>query len=67
MPKNEQGEVKCINNDNHEMHIEPERLAMLNVTKSPTGENNIDANKFVPVQFHVCKECGYVELYFSPM
>lgn len=67
MPKNEQGQVKCINNSNHEMFENPGTVAVIEVKKNVNGEIDVNPTQFVPMKLFVCKQCGYVENYFSPM
>lgn len=64
MPKNEQGEVKCLNNPDHKMEKE---LSTYSITRIQKDEDK-DTRKIMlgegfEFDVHVCKECGYIEFY----
>lgn len=63
MPKNEKGEVKCLNNPQHEMTISGEYNALTGLKKAQDGSYNFLVDRGIPIIAHVCKNCGYVEIY----
>lgn len=63
MPKNEKGEVKCLNNPQHEM-INPDRFsAITGLEKQPDGSLAFLPSHGIAVVVFVCKDCGYLEIY----
>lgn len=61
MPKNENGEIICLNNKEHRMEMVT-KMGVVHLQKKPEVEDNNDGAK-LNLDVHICLDCQYTELY----
>lgn len=66
MPKNEQGNVYCINNYDHtsSMTKESDPVLLPYIKKIESQEKRVlQVGKGIAVEVYTCPKCGYIEFY----
>ncbi|MDV7696275.1 hypothetical protein N6B72_05005 [Chryseobacterium soli] len=73
MPKNEQGQVICMNQNTtvnnmsiHHMEKIPGNGVLPKSSSGPEGEPIIDTTVGMPLDIYVCRNCMYTEFYLKP-
>lgn len=61
MPKNENGEVFCLNNNEHKMDMVT-KMGVMHLQKKPEVEDNNDGAQ-MNFDVYICMDCQYTELY----
>lgn len=74
MPKNQQGQVVCINQGTsfnngtsiHQMTKVPGTALLSKSTTAPNGQPMIDGSQGLTLDVYICQICKYTELYVNP-
>lgn len=62
MPKNEHGEVTCLNHPEVKIELQKDTAVMQTLIFTEGESPTPDANGY-PIDVYICKECQYMELY----
>ncbi|WBV60255.1 hypothetical protein PFY12_14600 [Chryseobacterium camelliae] len=66
MPKNENGEIKCVNHPEQTMNRFDGEAAFIRAELADNGNYDLNEEKLITVYVHCCPICGYIESYLVP-